>query len=137
MRRRLMYLILPAITLILEIIPYGAVCNFAHLEEDGTIGTRRELFSYFDPLPLGYAYVTPFITALLTSIIFLIVVIYCIYGHIGVARTLEKWLFICAVISVCPLLFGIQCYSLVGALITLSILGQWLLIRFTITHKRT
>jgi hypothetical protein len=32
---------------------------------------------------------------------------------------------------------GIENYSFVGLLITLSILGQWLLIRFTITHKRT
>jgi hypothetical protein len=135
--KRLIYLILPVITLILEIIPYGAVCNFAYLQEDGTIGAKRELFSYFDPLPLGYAHVTPFITALLTSIIFLIVVIYCIYGHIGVAHTLEKWLFICAVVSVCPILMGIENYSFVGLLITLSIFGQWLLIRFTITHKRT
>ena len=29
MKKRIPYLLLPLITLILEILPYGAVCNFA------------------------------------------------------------------------------------------------------------
>ena len=32
MKKRLTYLILPVVTLILEILPYGAVCQFANPE---------------------------------------------------------------------------------------------------------
>ncbi len=65
MKKRIPYLLLPLITLILEILPYGAVCNFA-------TETRRirELYSYFDLTPYGYANFAPFLTALLTCIIF-------------------------------------------------------------------
>ena len=64
MKKRIPYLLLPLITLILEILPYGAVCNFA-------TETRRirELYSYFDLTPYGYANFAPFLTALLTCII--------------------------------------------------------------------
>ena len=77
MKKRLLYLILPIITLILEILPYGAVCNFAHPETDGTIGRFRELYSYFDLLPFGYANFAPLLTAIVTCFVFLFLVIYC------------------------------------------------------------
>ena len=46
MKKRFVYLILPVITLILEIIPYGAVLNFGRPAEDGSIGYFRETYSY-------------------------------------------------------------------------------------------
>ena len=62
MKKRLPYLILPIITLILEILPYGAVCNFMRPSIDGThIGHFRELYSYFDLMPFGYANFSPLI----------------------------------------------------------------------------
>ena len=42
MKKRLLYLVLPIITLILEILPYGAVCIFATSPTE----TIRETFSY-------------------------------------------------------------------------------------------
>ena len=50
----------------LELTPYGAVLNFAHPVEDGTIGTFRETFSYFSLTPFGYANFFPLLTAVLT-----------------------------------------------------------------------
>lgn len=136
MANRLKYLIFPVLTLILEILPYGAVCNFARLEENGSIGANRVLFSYFDPLPIGYAHVSPFFTALMTCVIVLIVIFYCINGSLAVANVGRKWIFVCTIVSACPILLGIQYCSLVGFLITLSLIGEYLLIRFQITHKK-
>jgi len=132
MKKRLLYLVLPVITLILEIIPYGAVCNFAHPATDGSIGHFRELYSYFDLIPFGYANFAPLITGILTCFIFLLVLIYCVFGKKRVL-SLAKWiLLICAITSLCPLILGIRFFSLVGALITVSIIGElvWIL-RFT------
>ena len=44
MKKRLLYVLLPIVTLILEILPYGAVCNFANPEGE----PFRKTFSYFD-----------------------------------------------------------------------------------------
>ena len=49
MKKRFLYLVLPIITLILEALPYGAVCIFATSPTDRI----RETFSYFDLTPFG------------------------------------------------------------------------------------
>lgn len=40
--------------IVLEILPFGAVCNFAKAPEAGG-GVYRKTFSYFDLTPFGYA----------------------------------------------------------------------------------
>ena len=59
MKKRALYLILPIVTLVLECLPFGAVCNFA-LDQGETV---RKTFSYFDPVPFGYANFAPLLTA--------------------------------------------------------------------------
>lgn len=132
MKKRLLYLILPLITLALEISPYGAVCNFARPATDGTIGHFRELYSYFNLLPFGYANFSPLITALLTCIIALLFIIYCLTGKQGWASVAKKFLYVTIAISLCPLLLGIRFFSVVGALITASLIAQALFVRLTI-----
>lgn len=134
MKKRLLYLILPLVTLILEIIPYGAVCNFAYPATDGSIGRFRELYSYFDMTPFGYANFSPLITALLTCIIILLIAVYCISGKVIWANIAKKILYASVAISLCPLILGIQYFSIVGALITISLIGQALFIRTTVSN---
>ena len=43
MKKRWLYLILPLVTLVLEILPYGAVCNFAN-PEGGSLEENLLLF---------------------------------------------------------------------------------------------
>ena len=62
MKKRFLYLILPIITLILEALPYGAVCIFASSPTE----KHRETFSYFDLTPFGYANFAPLFTAIIT-----------------------------------------------------------------------
>ena len=130
MKKRLLYLILPIITLILEILPYGAVCNFKRPSADGTfIGHFRELYSYFDLTPFGWANFAPLITAIITCIVLLILLIYCFTGKLKLARTAKKILCVGAVISFGPLLLGLHFLSVVGVLISLSLIGEFLLLR--------
>lgn len=134
MKKRLVYLIIPIITLILEILPYGAVCNFAFQNADGSIGRKRELFSYFDLIPYGYANFAPFLTAILTCVILLLLIIFCITSNRHIFASVKIVVCICIVLSLCPLIFGINYFSVVGALITLSLIAELILL-FVIYRK--
>ena len=129
MKKRWLYLILPVVTLILEIIPYGAVCNFARPATDGSIGHFRQLYSYFDLTPFGYANFSPLITGIITCIITLLVVVYCITGNQKWAQKAKNILYVCTVFSLGPILLGIRFFSVVGGLITASLIGELLLLR--------
>ena len=130
MKKRLLYLILPIITLILEILPYGAVCNFMRPSADGTsIGHFRELYSYFDLMPFGYANFAPLFTGIITCIILLLLVIYCITGKTRLAIIAKNILYVCVVFSLGPVVLGFHFLSVVGVLITLCLIGEILLLR--------
>lgn len=125
MKKRFLYLILPIVTLILEILPYGAVCNFANPEGE----PWRKTVSYFDLTPFGYANFTPFITAIITCIVFLLLLIYCFTGKAKFVQMSKNILCVGAIVSFGPLLFGIDFFSIVGLLISLSLMGEFLLLR--------
>ena len=128
MKKRLLYLILPIITLILEILPYGAVCNFANPEGE----PWRRTFSYFDLTPFGYANFTPLLTAIITCLIFVLLVIYCIKGNVRTAIRAKNILCVAVVMSLGPLMFGITYFSFVAGLITLSLVAELLLLQFSV-----
>ena len=135
-KKRLSLLLLPLITLLLEILPYGAVCNFARPATDGSIGHFRELYSYFDLTPFGYANFAPLITALITCVIIILMIIYCITGNQKLANAVKSTLLICSAISLGPLLFGFRFFSVVGALITVTLIGEFLLLRYTLRLQK-
>ena len=124
MKKRFLYLILPIITLILEALPYGAVCVFASSPTE----KHRETFSYF-------ANFAPLFTAIITSLIFILLVIYCVKGNAGIAIKAKNILFVAIVMSLGPLIFGIHYFSLVGGLITITLVIELLLLHFTIKGK--
>lgn len=128
MKKRLLYLILPVITLILEMLPYGAVCNFAN--PDGE--SLRKTFSYFDLTPFGYANISPLITAVITCLIFILIVVYCIKGNVRTVIKAKNILFVAVATSLGSLFFGISYFSLVGGLITLSLVAELLLLQFSL-----
>ena len=130
MKKRLLYVLLPIVTLILEILPYGAVCNFANPEGE----PFRETFSYFDLTPFGYANFAPLITAVITSSVFLLIVIFCITGNPKWAFKARNILCVCAVFSLGPLVLGVRFFSIVGALITVSLVAELLVIQFTVKN---
>ena len=113
--------VLPAITIVLELLPLGAVCIFA------TSPTERvkETFSYFSLTPFGYANFAPLITAILTVTIFLLSLF--ALKKSGALKALFVLSIIAAVISLLPLVYGLNYYTLVGALITVTLVIESIL----------
>lgn len=120
MKKRFWCLIFPIITLVLEILPYGAVCIFATSPTEKV----KETFSYFDMIPFGYANFAPFITAMLTCVIFLLLIVFCIKGNVSTAIKAKNMLHVAIVMSLGPLVYGIEYFSLVAGLITLSLVAE-------------
>ena len=136
MKKRLPFLILPIIALILEALPCGAVLRFGRPATDGSIGYFRELYSYFDLTPLGYGNFAPLVTAVITCAAFILLVIYSINGKRKLAAAGMYLTGAGAVFSLAPLLLGVPYYSIVGALITLSLIAEVPLLYFAVKGKR-
>lgn len=113
--KKIRLLILPIITIILQILPCGAVLVFAPSPTERI----RETFSYFNLTPFGYANFAPFITALLNCIILLLALISI---KLEKMRKAVFWLSLAAaIISLLPLVFGIDYYSVAGGIITITL----------------
>jgi len=127
MKKRLYYAILPILTLVLELLPYGAVCNFSNPEGD----PWRKTYSYFSLTPFGYANFAPFITALIICLIFVLLAIFCVKGNKRLAIWAKNASFVAAVLSLAPLMLGASYFSLVAGIITLTLIAEALLLQFT------
>lgn len=130
MKKRLLLLIAPIITLILEALPFGVKMDFATAE-----GTITRYTSYFDTMPYGYAKFSPLITAILSCVILTLMIIYCYKGKRALLKTTKVLLYIATVLSVCPFLtgfcfgallstnpfiLGLEQSTIVGVMVTLS-----------------
>lgn len=124
MKKKLRYLIFPAAALILELLPYGAVCNFANPEGEAW----RSTYSYFDLLPFGYANFAPFLTAVTSCVLTVLLAVYAVSGGDRLLKA-ARWLMCVAVLlSLCPLLLGLRYYSIVGGLISAALLAGLLML---------
>ena len=122
--KRFLYLITPVISLILEMLPYGAVCNFANPEGE----SWRRTYSYFSLTPFGYANFAPLLTAIATCAVVILLLAYCFTGQHHVVGTVKTLLCGGAILSLCPLFLGVRFYSLVGGLISASLIAELFLI---------
>lgn len=110
---------------ILELMPYGAVLNFARPPEEG--GVIRETYSYFDLTPFGYANFGPLLTAII-SLLIMIVIIILLFKECHKLWTLVAVLSAVGVItSLMPLMFGIEYYTAIGFAITLLLAVQFII----------
>ncbi len=116
MKKKLFMLCTTLTALMLEILPYGAVCNFANPEGK----PWRRTYSYFDMTPFGYANFAPLIVAILTCILIALLVI-SILAKKPIRKLLLYVSTISAVLSLAPLLYGIEFFSVVGALISIAL----------------
>ena len=116
MKKKLIMLCTTLIALVLEILPYGAVCNFANPEGD----PWRRTYSYFDLTTFGYANFAPFIVALLTCVLIILIVVSLVSKKEMKAPILAVSA-IATVLSLAPLLYGIRFFSVVGALISVAL----------------
>ena len=125
-KQRLFILIFPIITIVLQILPYGAVCNFANPEGPAW----RKTFSYFSLVPYGYANFSPLLTAIITCIVFVLLLVYCFIGKHTLVKISKVLLLVASVLSLCPLIYGLNYFSVVGGLITVTLIFELLLLHF-------
>lgn len=117
-------LVLPILAIVLEALPWGAVLVFADPEGSGW----RYTYSYFSLTPFGYANFGPLVTAVLSCVVFVLLVIGWLTGNarsFGIAKALCC---LSVVTSLGPLVLGLRFYSLVGGLISLSLLAEAILL---------
>lgn len=125
MKKKLAAVLLPIIAIILELLPYGAVLNFA----PGPGETLRQTYSYFSLMPFGYANFGPFITALLTCVILLLTVVLLFKDSKGIRKSIFVCSIIAIVTSLMPLMFGFSYLTVVGACITVVLAAECLVMR--------
>lgn len=114
-KRKIAMTVLSVLTVILEILPYGAVCVFS----DG-VTEYRETYSYFDLRPFGYANFSPLVTAVLSCVILVLCIILCFRKSKKLNKALATLSGLAAVISFVPFLMGLgfRFYGVCAAAIT-------------------
>lgn len=112
-----------AITLLLEALPFGAVLVFANY--DG--GSLIENYSYFDIIPYGYANAGPFITAILTCVLFILSAVCLVSGKKAFLKGINTIALIAFAASVAPLFFGIRYFTLTALAISLLLFAQFVI----------
>lgn len=113
--------------LILEILPYGAVCNFANPEGE----PWRATYSYFNLLPFGYANFGPFITAVLTCVMIVFAVLFSLKPMPKVLPVWKVIAVVTIVTSLAPIMYGLHFYSVVGGAISLLLVAEFFALRST------
>lgn len=129
MKKRLLVLIFPAAALVLELLPKGVMMQFAVPPGEPPI---IEYHPYFSLFPFGYGNFAPFLTALVTLAVFVMLAVYCKNGNYNLINLSGGFLCVGVLFSVIPfVLFGIKTLTLVGAFITLSLAAGLLVLLFT------
>ena len=124
MKKKIITLALLLSALVLEILPYGAVLNFANPEGE----SWRKTYSYFSLTPYGYGDFGPLITAILTCVLLVIIVLSILLKK-DWSKSISIISAIATLASLAPLMFGISSFSLVGAMISACILATFVISR--------
>ena len=106
---------------ILELLPYGVVLNFAN--PDGE--PWRRTYAYFSLTPFGYANFGPFITAILTCVLLVLVVIYLFKPRKELNTAILNVSGFATAASLMPLMFGFDYITVIGIIITILLAGTF------------
>ncbi len=119
------------VALLLEIFAEGAVCNFATPEKIIT-----KTFSYFSLTPYGYANFGPFLTAILTCVLFIFAIILFTPKAKKITTVTAVISAISVFTSILPLImFGGRGFNLISCLISLLMLFQFIAIMILKSKK--
>ena len=118
---------LVAAALALEITPWGAVCLFAAAPEEGG-GTIRETYSFFHPIPFGYGNFGPMISAVLTCVLAVLVVVSFFRHNETLYKAMTPVAYIATFAALIPgFILGVGYLSVTGIAIALLLLAAaWL-----------
>ena len=119
--KKSLFVVLPIATLILDLLPKGVVLHFDNPEGE----PWRRAYSYFSLTPFGYANVCPFITAILTCILLVLVVIYLFKPRNGLNTAILNVSGFAPAASLRPLMFGVDYITVYVVIITLLLEGTF------------
>ncbi len=115
---KIVNLVLLLVTLVLEILPYGAVLYFANPEGSDW----RYTYSYFSLTPFGYAVFGPLITAILTCVLVLLSIIVVFKNSKKLSNTVFIIGCIASLTSLSPLLYGFRYFNIVSLAISVLLI---------------
>lgn len=113
-RKKILFSLFILATFILELIPNGAVLNFANPEGE----SWRRTYSYFSMTPFGYANFGPLFTAILTCVLIILVCVSWFKFSKRLNRIIMIISGITVVTSLLPLMFGTEYITVIGIIIT-------------------
>ena len=119
--KKSLFVVLPLVVLILELLPNGVVLNFANPEGE----PWRRTYSYFSLTPYGYANFGPFITAILTCVLLVLVAIYLFKPCKGLNTAILNVSGSATAASLMPLMFGFDYITVIGIIITILLAGTF------------
>ncbi len=105
--------------LILELVPNGVVLRFANPEGEPWIRT----YNYFSLTPFGYANFGPLLTALLSCILLLLVMVNWFRSRQGLNTALAILSAVATATNFFPLLYGFQYVTPIGVIIGFLLAG--------------
>lgn len=111
--KNIFHFVILLIVLLSEALPNGVVLNFANPEGE----PWRRTFSYFSLTPFGYADFAPFITAILTVMLLILSIIFLVKKK-SINSVFKIISGTTAVISVFPMLYGVEYITITGIVIT-------------------
>ena len=117
---KLTHLLIVAAAIGAMLLPWGAVLRFISSDESGLQHEKLETFSYFDPTIYGYANFAPFLCAIVT-VLLLVLVGYTFFGteNKPVRVTMFVLSLTAFVLSVLPLpLYGFPYFTTTAMLIS-------------------
>lgn len=113
------------VILVLELLPYGIVLEFAHISPDLSISYYEQHFSYFDLIVYGYGNVGALFTAILTCVLLVISIINLLVDNDKIKTTIKIVALIALVASLAPLI--VNCYSVLGGAISMLLLSVFII----------
>jgi len=108
------------VILVLELLPYGIILEFAHMSPDFTVSYYEQHFSYFDLIVYGYGNVGALFTAIQTCVLLVISAIYCFVKNSKMKMAINILSLVAFLTSLSPLL--VDCYTILGGIISLLLL---------------
>ncbi len=118
-KKNIVTLVFTVAAVILEILPCGAVLSFGL--DGGEVS--ESYFSYFSLTPYGYANFLPFITAVLTCVLFIMGVIILFKDNLKLKKAFK--VVAACVFAIAAASFALSNLTVTAALIALALCGAW------------
>ncbi len=113
--KKILLSILALVVLILELLPGGVVFRFANPEGEPWVKT----YSYFNMTPFGYANFGPFITAVMTCVLIVLIIIAWFKYSRGLNVAIKSVTAFATVTSLIPIMFGVEYLTGIGVAISI------------------